>query len=427
VTISTSSSTDTPSARAGMMAAIGCAICIGLGVVPLFMGTVATFLKPVSNELGWSLSVFPQASLVVGLAGAAFGPFAGRLIDRHGVRRLLPLALTVCSVGLFAMSYVDSQLMLYVVSLLIGMGTAIAGPISYAKVVSGWYSKHRGLALGLVLSAAPALATAVTVPVSQALIASLGWHAAYRVLGVTAFVISVPTALLLVRESSAVVRSPEHAKSEADGLTGPQALRSRTFLLVMAVSCLPAAGLMAVSNHIISWMTGEGVEPEIASLSLSLYFLLGPLGSLVGGALVDRVPSPKVVTPFFFLPLIGMGLLFLGGTAGLLAGMALLGIAYSGISGFVPLLITRYFGLRASSEILGAAFAALTVFMGAGPVLVGYGHDVSGGYHLPMVIVTVVMLIAFIGSFFFPAFRYLHKPGPEEEPRAVEAQENAEI
>lgn len=87
------------------------------------------------------------------------------------------------------MSYVDSQLSLYLVSALMGAGTAIAGPIFYAKVVSGWYS-NRGLALGLVLSAPHA--TAVTVPVSQALIDSYGWHAAYRMLAVAAFVISVP-------------------------------------------------------------------------------------------------------------------------------------------------------------------------------------------------------------------------------------------
>lgn len=86
------------------------------------------------------------------------------------------------------MSYVDSQLSLYLVSALMGAGTAIAGPIFYAKVVS----KNRGLALGLVLSAPHA--TAVTVPVSQALIDSYRWHAACRMLAVAAFVISVPAA-----------------------------------------------------------------------------------------------------------------------------------------------------------------------------------------------------------------------------------------
>jgi hypothetical protein len=43
-----------------------------------------------------------------------------------------------------------------------------------------------------------------------------------------------------------------------------------------------------------------------------------------------------------------------------------------------------------------------------------------------MVIVTVVMLIAFIGSFFFPGFRFLHKTGPHGKLRAVEVQRNAE-
>jgi hypothetical protein len=42
-----------------------------------------------------------------------------------------------------------------------------------------------------------------------------------------------------------------------------------------------------------------------------------------------------------------------------------------------------------------------------------------------MIMVTAVALVAFIGSLFFPTFRYLHKPDPEDEPRAADMPQTA--
>lgn len=137
------------------------------------------------------------------------------------------------------MSYVDSQLSLYLVSALMGAGTAIAGPIFYAKVVSGWYSKNRGLALGLVLSAPHA--AAVTVPVSQALMDSYGWHAAYRMLAVAAFpggigldcvalqVFSNQQQLLACKCLTLITSPVLDHRYSAEGLTWPTAWWFRRF------------------------------------------------------------------------------------------------------------------------------------------------------------------------------------------------------
>lgn len=396
--------------RTDELAAIGCGICIGLGIIPLFIGTFPVFLKPVSDEFGWSLSLYPQASLLVGLAGAVVGPFVGRLIDRYGVRRTLPFGLVLWRAGFFSLSLIGGQpAAMYLVALLMALGATIAEPISYAQVISGWFDKNRGLALGLVLSEVPAIATAVAVPVSEGLVEADGWRAAYRILAVVAAMVTIPVAILLIREAPAR-RGASPALSRDEGLTGSQALRSRAFLMVIGSNCLVIAGLMAVTNHIVAWTTGHGVSPDTATFALRLYSLVGPVGPLVGGFVIDRVPSPKIVAAFLLLSPIGMALLFLGGTPGLLTGMALLGLTYSSITGLVPLLVTRYGGMKASSETLAGALAAVTISMGIGPVLPGLGHDLAGGYALPMAIVAGLITVGFIGSLFLPAYRYVDGP-----------------
>ena len=255
----------------------------------------------------------------------------------------------------------------------------------------------------------PAIATAVAVPVSEGLVEADGWRAAYRILAVVAAMVTIPVAILLIREAPAR-RGASPALSRDEGLTGSQALRSRAFLMVIGSNCLVIAGLMAVTNHIVAWTTGHGVSPDTATFALCLYSLVGPVGPLVGGFVIDRVPSPKIVAAFLLLSPIGMALLFLGGTPGLLTGMALLGLTYSSITGLVPLLVTRYGGMKASSETLAGALAALTISMGIGPVLPGLGHDLAGGYALPMAIVAGVITVGFIGSLLLPAYRYVDGP-----------------
>ena len=396
-----------------LAAGIGCAICIGLGLIPLFMGTFPVFLKPVSMEFGWGFSVFPQSMMVVGVTGALAGPFFGRLVDRYGVRRFLAPGIVLWCTALFSMSLLNGKIVsLYLVAILIGLGGTLAGPITYLKVVGGWFDRNRGLALGLVASGAPAVTTAVAIIASQQIIEIYDWRNAYRALAVVALVVSLPTALLLVRERPAVAR-PDTFHPAAEGLTAGEALRTVDFWLVIGASCLAAGALMSVSSHFAAWMSERGVSTSVTTLALSLYSLAGPVGPLVGGLLLDRVRSPKILAAFFMMPLFGILMLLYGGSAGIVPGMVLLGLGFSSILGFAPYLVSRYFGMKCASEILGITFAVLTVAMGVAPVGVGLVHDLLHGYDLSMAVLACVIALAFGGSLLFRPYRFAAPGRPE--------------
>jgi cyanate permease len=300
---------------------------------------------------------------------------------------------------------------MYLIAIVIGIGATISGPITYARVINGWFDRNRGLALGLVLSASPAIATAVAVQVSQRSIDAEGWRNTIRMLAIVAAAVTIPTALLLVRE--APVRNTDGAPLEAaEGLASGRALRSRDFLLLIATSSLAVGALMGTTAHFLAWMAERGIPKQVGTSALSLYSLAGPLGPLVGGYLVDRLESPRIVAGFFALPLIGIYLLMYGSRAAIIPGMIALGLAFSSINGFVPYLVSRYFGMRSISEILGVTFAALTVAMGLGPVLMGIGHDHFGGYRWPMAIAAGLATLTLGGSLCFGPYRYRAAKSP---------------
>ena len=92
--------------------------------------------------------------------------------------------------------------------------------------------------------------------------------------------------------------------------------------------------------------------------------------------------------------------------------MMVLGLAFSSINGFAPYLVSRYFGMKAASEILGVTFAVLTVGMGLGPVLIGLGHDMTGSYTVPMTIAAGVMVFALVLAITFRPYRFSAGPRP---------------
>jgi len=95
--------------RAALASAIGCAICIAFGLIPLFMGVFPLLLQPGSSVFGWGLSVFPQAPMIVGLTAVLTGPFIGRLVDRYGVLRIPVPGLRLWCAGYFAPSLMGAR------------------------------------------------------------------------------------------------------------------------------------------------------------------------------------------------------------------------------------------------------------------------------------------------------------------------------
>jgi MFS family permease len=131
-----------------IMIVVACFICMGLSFAPVFMGTFPLFLEPVSKDLHWSASVFPQAMLISGLTGALSGPLVGRLVDTVGVRKAMLPGLLAWAATVAAMSFLNGSVVtLYVISALMGPIAATCGPVALAKVVSSWFDRSRGVAL----------------------------------------------------------------------------------------------------------------------------------------------------------------------------------------------------------------------------------------------------------------------------------------
>lgn len=399
--------------RNAIYAALACAICMSMGPAVMLVGTFPLFLQPVSRDFGWGAALFPQMLLVSGTVGAVTGPFAGRLIDRRGVRPVLLCALVAWALSLAAMAFIEgSSVRLYAVSACAGLTSACCGPVALAKVVSGWFDSTRGLVMGLVLSAAPAAGTAIALVVMGLLIPLAGWRQAYILSGVTVLVIALPMALLFLREAPVVEQAAK--PGERAGLPGMrlgEAIRTRAFwtlMLTAGICCGTGTGL---SGHLMAWSTERGVGTGITTAALSGFSLIGPIGSLAAGMVADRFKGPRVLVIFFATSFLGALAMFVGGAPMLIPGTVLLGLGFAAGAGLTPYLVTRYFGLAYASEILGLSLGLLMLQIGLGPVLVGVAHDALGSYTAVIPIVLALTAGAAVLGATLPRYNPLFTPG----------------
>jgi MFS family permease len=161
---------------------------IGLSVhsAPILGFTFGVFLKSLSQEFSWSRAQISLAFTLSALGMTLAAPFLGWLVDRFGARRVILPAALLFGLGALSLYFLSARLWhFYAIFLFTGVAGSGTTPVPYAKVISQWFDRQRGLALGVatVGSAAGAL---VMPSLAQALITSVGWRSTYVFLGLLA-------------------------------------------------------------------------------------------------------------------------------------------------------------------------------------------------------------------------------------------------
>ena len=375
--------------RRDLTAAGASALAMALGF-PLFIGTFPVFIGPVSQAFGWGAKVYPQSLLTVAITTAVASPLIGQLIDRIGARPVVVAGLVAWAADIFALSLLSgSEMQLLSLSVVMGISAAAAGPVAYSRIVASWFDRHLALALALVLSAAPSLGAALLVSSAARLIPAFGWRTSYRLLAALVLILASPAALAWIRESKGPATAVQAEAPRADEGAGLGAAAcSRDFWVIILVTCLICGVIQGIVVHFVAIALERGVDATRASFALSAFSLAAPVGPALAGALADRA-GPRILAIFYALPAISL-VLFLDANAPVTA-MVGLGLGFSASMGMLPYLLTRYFGLRHSSQLVGLGLGAASISISAGSVLVGAVRDRLGSFApmLPMLLLAL--------------------------------------
>jgi MFS family permease len=381
---------------------------------------------PLAQEFHPSRMVLMLAMTVMAAGSGLLSPFLGDLMDKVSLRKIIGLGVALLVGGYVALSFVTSFLQVILICGLFFAGSNIlAGPISSTVLLTRWFDKRRGTALGLAISGI-AIGTVIFPLVIQALFDAFDWRNGLRGLALILFLCCAPALMLLVNR-------PEDRGLHADGADHPPAamqaaaqgpapsvgaiLSDPSFWLLALVATTVLAGMMGMVTNIVPMARDLGISANAAAAIVSVYAGTGVFAKLTFAAIGDRV-SPRLLM-FGVLALFGAGMACLT-EARLGYGMILLGAGLVGTGGtMIPLqsfVTPRIFG----PEVVGRASGLLSFVCLCGllatPPLFGLVYDLTGSYST---IFYIVAGLAAVAMLMVPKIRLHPRGAPPEAEVAV--------
>jgi MFS family permease len=382
-------------------------IGLSLSYAPIIVYSFGVFIKPLAQELHSDRASISLAFTLANLIQSVSSPLAGRLADRFGTRKVI-----LVSTAIFAALLVSSHLLsatlwnIYVFYGLLGFLGSGAGSIPYVKVISRWFNRRRGLALGLTMLGIGA--GAILMPaLAQRLIATLGWRSTYTIIGLSVLAVSIPAVAVFLKESPEEIGlMPDGAidatqatkkQNSEEGMTWRDARCHKAFWLMVGAIFLVGASVHGCVIHLVPMLSDQGVPSNRVALATSFLGSAVLIGRVGTGYLLDRFFAPRLAMCLFGAAACGIALLHTGAESGLLCPAVLvIGLGMGAEVDIIAYLVGRYFGLRAFGEIYGYVFASYVLAGALGPWLMGVGFDRFGSYGSILVVFSLATLLAVI-------------------------------
>jgi MFS family permease len=392
--------TDDPEHRWGLLAAA--MVIVGVAMGALF--SLGVFLAPIQASTAWSRTDISAVALLAWVTLGIGSFFWGALSDRTGPRAVIVVGGLFLGLGLVLASR-SAALWQFAVAYggLVGLAVgAFYAPLT--SLVSGAFTKNRGLAIGLV-SAGAGLGNFAVAPLVRWLISEYDWRTAMLLLGDLSWLVTIPLAFVIhetratrgVPTPAAVTAAPR--LSEPD-LTLLQVARSPQFWLIAVIHFACCVAHSGPIFHMVANATDHGVGMMTAAVVFGVAGLASILGRIATGLIADRIGPKRTLIAALALqaPAILLYVVTSGTASFYLLGL-MFGTAYGGVMPLYALLTREYFGQRAMGGAYGAIYMLQAIGMGLGTFGGGWLYDRLGGYS-PMftsaaIIAAAAILLAF--------------------------------
>ncbi len=366
---------------------------------------ITAFDESLIAEFGWSRGELKFRDLITLVGTGLVAPFIGILIDRLGVRALLIAGSLMLSAGYLGYAHVDSIADVYLIHALFAAVLVASGMNVAVILVSGWFVRHRGTAMGLVVLGT-SLGGVLFPPLTSLLIAAHGWRQSFQLLALAPLLLLL-IAVFLARAPRELGLQPLGADSRSsdarphghgDDLSLAEATRTLSFWALAAVAGLSFYCMLGVISSLRLHLMDLGADPLSASQSFAWMMSMALCGKFLFGFLADRFNQRAVFIGNLLIMLTGiLSLASMNPALGVVA-ITLLGLGWGGLFTLIQIQAVNNFGLTHAGKILGLITLIDASCGGLGAWLSNQLHAGQQSYQLSFQIMTGLMLLALFAA-----------------------------
>jgi len=298
--------------------------------------------------------------------------------------------------ALIGLSFADSLPMFYSFYVLNALGYVFGGPLPCQVLISRWFDKNRGKAMGIAYLGI-GTGGAVVPLLAAGLEKNMGWHLALTTLGVLIIVIAFPMAFFIKDKRTEKVEK----KQEAPAISMCEILRNRNFYLLAFGSMCSIGAVGGIMQHIKLYLRDLNFAQTDAAQVMSFVLLASLAGRVLMGFLADLIKRKYVMILIYLIVASAIPLLLMPDFTGRIYIFAIIfGIGLGGDYMIIPLMAGDLFGVKALGRTMGIILVADGIAEASFPMLVGALYDASKSYTSGfLVLIGLATLGAIIVSF----------------------------
>ncbi len=360
-----------------------CIVGIALWGLPFFYDFMV-------QQFGWTRAQVTSGNALGKLAiGPAFGFFAGWVVDRFGPKRLMISGILMAGAALIGLGSISTLPLFYIFYCLNALGYVCGGPLPCQVLLSEWFVKSRGKAMGLAYLGIGFGGAAVPW-IAHLLVREFGWQVALRGLGVLIILIALPFALF-VKEAP----GRESIRRQDKSADVKQAFKSLSLTLLILGSMFSVAAVGGTQQNLKLFLSlDRHYTQRDAAQIISFVLTFSIVGRVLMGWLADRWSKKYVMLLIYLLVAGSIPLMFLGRQHLLtLPAAAVFGVGLGGDYMILPLMTAEIFGVEILGRLMGVILTAGGVAEALSPWLIGYLRDSTGNYFAGCIALVVMALL----------------------------------
>jgi MFS family permease len=329
------------------------------------------------KEYGWSRTVVTSGNAIGKLiVGPLFGFIAGWMIDKYGPRRLMMSGALMMGTALIGLSLSSSLGFFYLFYIFNALGYVCGGPLPCQVLISRWFDKNRGKAMGIAYLGI-GTGGALVPQIAAGLERHFGWHIALSSLGFLIIFVAFPMSFFIKGSS---VKPAESGKPD-DTIPIKSILTNKNFYLLAFGSMCSIGAVGGVGQHLKLYLRDLNYTQAEAANVMSFVLLSSLAGRLLIGWLADLIRRKYVMILIYMIVATAIPLLLMPEFPGRIYIFAIIfGIGLGGDYMIIPLMAGDLFGIRALGRTMGIILVADGIAESLFPMLVGALYDSAKSY-----------------------------------------------
>ena len=240
----------------------------------------------------------------------------GRALDKYSVKNFMMIGAVIYAIGLFSLSFINSYWSLLTIYLtILALGSIMMGNLAVAKLISNWFDKNAGRALGI--AAVGISFSGVVLPlVVDPLLDLVGWRNVYVIFASVILFIILPLIFFTViddpksvNQAKDGIKKENEEESLPQEMTAKDLLSKKVFWIISLAFAFQFLSMMGVLSFLPihaskmgldeTWnLLGLPVKQYVFAYALSAFG--GVLGKIIFGYLMDvmKAAYPSMIAMF---------------------------------------------------------------------------------------------------------------------------------